>query len=225
MSAIPKSERAFELWLASAQRIILLPSGTWMKITVPSVRKLRLRGVFPSELLPTVKTFENEGIKLSELADEVLDAFVSLMNFLLADMIREILVPDTMSTDEAPSGDWQTIAVAGADLAEAEIDEEDKTALQAIAIRRLTPNQVTIASRRDRELARMKTLTPDEQREIIRRRERELSVERDAQKAIDAESGETVPGWKPFRDDEERARDGADVRTVRDSAELPAGDS
>lgn len=224
MSAVPKNESGFELWLASAERTILLPSGTWMKIVVPSVRKLRRRNVFPNELLPMVKKFENEGVTLSELEDDELDTFVRMMRFLMADMVRAILVPDETSTDEAPAGEWQGVKLTGADLEEADIDEEDASSLQAIAIRRLTPNQVTIASRRDRELAKMKTLSPDEQRAIIRRRERELEIERAAERAIESEAEETVPGWQNFREHDGGARDGESVRTVGSSAESTAGD-
>jgi hypothetical protein len=224
MSAVTKNEPGFEAWLASAERKILLPTGTWMKIVVPSVRKLRRRNVFPNELLPMVKKFENEGVTLSELEDDELDSFVRMMRFLMADMIRAILVPDETNTDELPSGKWETVKLTGADLEEADIDEEDATALQAIAIRRLTPNQVTIASRRDRELAKMKTLSPEEQRAIIRRRERELEIERKAESEIESEAEGTVPGWQNFREHDGGARDGESVRAVRDSAESTAGD-
>ena len=222
--SVPKSEDAFDLWLASAERPVLLPTGTWMRIIIPSVRKLRRRNIFPTELLPMVHRFENEGVKFSELEDDELDEFVRMMHFLIAEMVRSILVPDEASSDTRPSGDWQPVTLHGSDLEEAEIDEQDMSSLQAIAIRSLTPNQVTISSRRDRELANMGRLTPDEQREVIRRRERELEVEKAAAAAIDADREETVPGWKSFRGDEGGDPTRQDERAVRSTSERKARD-
>lgn len=219
-----KSEEGFEAWLASSERTVLLPTGTWMKLVIPSARKLRLRGLFPNELLPTARSFENEGVKLSALDDDELGDFLRFMDYLIAAAVRSILIPDGESSDDRPSGEWRPVELTGADLAEAEIDEEDASALQAIVIRKLTPNQVTIAARRDRALARLPEMSEAERERHVAREIEHKRLRDRAEGEHAAEAADTVPGWSDFREERSGASRRKGGGEIREPAERDARD-
>lgn len=191
-------------WTERGFRAVLCPSGTWLRIRLPSVDHLMRRNVFPHELEAIVLKFTMQEFRLDQLPGDELRDFLGMKDHLIAYMVRETL---TQGADpDAEDAVWEPIDLTPFVLElETVLPAEDLDVLGMVAIRRMTPETMTAKSRIRLGVAAS-----------IEQRTRE-----------EGEAGPTAADFRGVDPDAERAATSADGSDIRlraiGSPELVAG--
>lgn len=169
----------------------MLPSGTTVRIRVPEADLLIRRGMLPADLLEVAGRFVTTGINLDEASTDDRLRFDLMVRHMVASMVRGV---------QDAEGSWEELPVGlpADQLDELELPPDDLRALELIARRQATPQEVSAAAR----VAMA----------------RDAAVERVAPALAAQESEEaasTVTGWAPFRGEPTGPVDRADGGAVR----------
>jgi hypothetical protein len=201
MPAGPKND-AIDKWITSGLRYVELPTGTAMRIRIPSAERMLRANVMPTDLREMAVKFATTGIALEAMDADGLDAFLQMKQIMVADCIREIYGGEKVDQEEREqdADGWQAVTITAADLDEFEIDPDDLSALSSIVMRQATVNMITAASRREHG-----RLDPALAAEIEQ-----------------MEGGDTLPAWGDFREERRGADRGTDGGAM---AEAPVEDA
>jgi hypothetical protein len=166
-------------------------------IKLPDVNTLVRQDRMPKELTEVAMKFATTGIDITKLEGPQVFEFIRLTYVLIADSLQYIATADSAAWDEftrtgeSPTVEgWEAISIDGAELSELRVDQADLEALGSIVGRVKTPNEITIASRLDRNVPPKEGAGPP---------------------------AETVGTYAPFRQEpgsSDRGADGADVRSA-----------
>jgi hypothetical protein len=168
---------AIDKWISGGLRYVELPSGTSMRVRIPSTERMLRAGTMPEGLREMALKFATTGIALDELDAAAAENFLRMKDHLVADSIREIYEGDDPDPEHATEG-WTPVKISATDLEEFEIDPDDLSALSAITLRQTTVNSVTAATRRDRGRI----------------------TNAEAETIVADERGDTLPAWENFRE-------------------------
>jgi hypothetical protein len=146
-------------------------------------------GAMPTELLGVLTAFVGSGVDTETLDAAELQSWIAFMRDLAARSVKAI-TPETSDTMTPPGG-WEDVELTPEDFDELPV--VDQQALRVIALRRSTPNTVTV-----------QTLLDDEMIEDQR-----------AAWAKAREAGGTVDAWTDFRDNGPGPVAGDDREDVR----------
>lgn len=128
---------ALEQWAGAGLRSVLLPSGFEIRIRLIPVEQLIKRGLIPTELTSIALRFATSGVATSELDEAGMKDFLSMVDEVVALMIRDIKIGD----------EWHPVTVTPAMFEEFDLPGDDLEQLGLIAIRRKTPEIVTYESK------------------------------------------------------------------------------
>lgn len=167
---------------------VTLPTGRRVKVRLPGPDVLVRHGQMPKELRGLVLRLFTGVIDARQMSDAQLDNVLTMRLFMAADSVRAIY--------DEPNDAWLEVALDAETLRKLGLPGEDLTALELMAIRARTPQQITADSRARLGLANVG----------------------DALRRIDEEAGATVDGWRPFRDGPGGGPPGADGGEVREVA-------
>ncbi|HVM30767.1 MAG TPA: hypothetical protein VM305_08395 [Candidatus Limnocylindrales bacterium] len=132
-------------WTEAGLHKVLLPTGTWVRVRLPSVEHLLRKGVFPQELTGMAIRFTMERLVLRELDPAEQEQFLQMKDRLIAYCVRERLVAGESPDD--PAAEWGELDLTPFILdLESVIPAEDLDALGFIAIRHKQPATVTAES-------------------------------------------------------------------------------
>ncbi len=186
--------KALDRWARIGLQEVELPSGIKVRGVLPNAVDLATRGLLPGYLRNVVFSLASAGeVKFSELSDDEADRFRSLLRHMGARFVREV---------QGEDGEWEPVELTGDELDSGTFPREDIAALEVIAGRQRTPEQVTAVSQFSRGL-----------------------LEDEAVLAItEKEAGDTVNGWAEFRDDGSRPGTEQDSGTVQPTSLDHAGD-
>jgi len=190
-------------WLAGGQRPVLLPSGAAFRVRVPDVEEMLSRGLLPEDLRSIALKFGASSVTPETLDTDALAQLLKFMRTMVAHSLKSIWNgPEPQSfadlhRDDAP---WEPIQLTFADLEEGTIDGDDYAALQGIAMRKFTPEQITAYT--------------------LKERGRITAAE--AEGMAEGAVPETVKGWTGFRGDTGSPDPGAASGTVVRAPERPA---
>lgn len=191
-------------WLAGGQRPVLLPSGTAFRIRIPDAEELIIRGLVPSDLREIALKFGASSVTPETLDTESLSLLLRFMRTMVAHSLKSIwsgpTSPQTFAELMAADAPWEPISVMLADLEEGTIDGDDYAALQGIATRKFTPEQITAYTLK----------------------ERGRITKADAEAIAEAAVPETVRGWSSFRGEAGSPDPGGASATVERAPEQPA---
>lgn len=134
------SNPALELWAGAGLREVLLPSGTEAKVRLIPVEQLVKRGLIPDDLTNIALQFATSGVETAKLDAEGMSTFLRMVDEVVAQMVREIRVGD----------EWVPVTLTPAMFEEFDFPGDDLEQLGLIAIRRKTPELVTLESMRGR---------------------------------------------------------------------------
>lgn len=192
---------ALEAWKARALQPVRLPSRSWVKVKVPDAEALLRGNAMPTELLSVLRDFVTDGVDTEKMDAEGIQRWIEFSREISARTVRAITA-ETSDTMEPPADGWEDVELTADDFDELPVADQD--ALRLIALRRTTPNTITV-----------RTLLDDAALE-----------EAQAKRVADEEAGATVDGHRDFRDDGQGAADGSDGADVRAEPEPdlpPAG--
>jgi hypothetical protein len=133
-------------WTELGLRKVLLPSGAWIRIRLPSLDHLFRKGAFPHELEAIVIRFTmGTAIMLDQLSTDELREFLAMKDHLIAYTVKQRLVSDDPDAEDA---EWEDVDLTPYVLdLETVLPAEDLDKLGLIALRRATPETVTVDSR------------------------------------------------------------------------------
>lgn len=186
---------ALSRWAAKGDREVTLPTGTRVKVRVPPVEQLIRDKGMPTELRGMVLQFATTGFDTEKLDAEGLEHLLTLQALLASRTIRALWNDETEQ--------WDEVRLTPDQLDELGLPSEDLTAIEHIALRRATPNQITVHAKRDLGL-----VAPEEA-EVVQQEE----------------AGGTVDAFGPFRDQSGGAGAGAAGAAVGAAAQRDAGHS
>ena len=156
------STAALRGWTEAGWRKVLLPSGVWLRVRLPSIDHLLRKNAFPHELEAIVLKYTMGSFRLSELTKDETIEFLRMRDTLIVHTVRERLVSGDPDDEKKDPPVWEPIDLAP------HIDElgellpgDDLDKLGLIAMRYQTPQAVTAQSRINLGLARL--IRPDEE--------------------------------------------------------------
>jgi hypothetical protein len=179
------SDELLRDWAAKAAHDVTLPSGSRVLVRLPGADELLRNDAMPTELRAMVLKFYTVGLETRNLDEEALARVQTLQLYLAATSVRAIRDEDADA--------WVPVSLDPAGLKALGLPEEDLTALEQIALRRKSPQQVTTQGRIDVGLHQV-------------------------QRQLAEEAGGTVNDWAPFRHGQRGNPDGADGAAVREVA-------
>lgn len=142
-------------WTELGLRKVLLPSGAWVRIRLPSLDHLFRRNAFPHELEAIVIRFTmGEALRLNDLSSDELRDFLAMKDHLIAFTVKQRLVSDDPNADpDADDAVWEDVDLEPFVLElEQLLPAEDLDKLGLIALRQVSPEGVTAESRMKRGL-------------------------------------------------------------------------
>jgi hypothetical protein len=134
---------ALAAWSKAAEQSVMLPSGLWARVRVPSAELLIRSGRVPDNLRKIALAFATTGVKIEDLDPEEGAHFLQFLYVLAAESLRG-LAPKGSDPNDADA--FALVRVTGAELRESEVPVEDVYALVSIANRTKSPGDVTTAS-------------------------------------------------------------------------------
>lgn len=173
---------------ADASHDVTLPTGRRVKIRLPGPDVLVRHNAMPKELRGLVLRLFTGVVDARQMADSQLENVLTMRLLLAADSVRAIY--------DAAADAWVDVNLDGETLRKMGLPGEDLTALELMAIRARTPQQITADSQARLGLAALNG----------------------AMNRIDEEVGATVEGWRPFPDGRRGGAPGADGGPVREVA-------
>lgn len=187
-------------WLGGGLRLAWLPTGIAFRVRVPDVEDLVTRELLPDDLVQIALRYQASGgagdmrtVPVAEL-QQMLRFMRSLVAFMVQD-VWEADDPPPLDEGEKPRAwidrwnemdGWSPVSLTLGMLEEGRLDGDDYAALQGIAQRTFTPEQITLLTAVEHG-----HMTADQ-----------------TEGAINADAKATTPGWGTFR----RKRNGAPGR-------------
>jgi hypothetical protein len=139
-------------WAEAGLHTVTLPTGTIVRVRLPSIEHLLRKKVFPHELEALAMRFTMEKVVYRDLDTEGREQFLAMKDRLIAYSLRQRLVSGS-GEDDDPANEWEDVDLTPflLDL-EQVIPAEDLDALGMIAIRYKPPAAVTAESRMQRDM-------------------------------------------------------------------------
>jgi hypothetical protein len=131
------SNPALDLWAGSALRDVMLPSGTWVRIRLTPVEQLVKRNLIPDDLTGVAMRVATEGVNTKGLSAEEMREFLRYVDEVVCQMVREVKVGE----------EWTPVTLTPAIMEEFDFPGDDLEQLGLIAIRRSSPEIVTMNSK------------------------------------------------------------------------------
>jgi len=132
---------ALNAWAERGLRLVVLPTGTQVKVRLPPMDSLIRRGIIPPELRAMALKFATAGVDLEKLTDDELEQFLQFKNRLVAECVKYVAnEPAGTPPDQVT---WEAVTLRAEDLEEFQLDDSDLTAINAVAMRQATPEAVS----------------------------------------------------------------------------------
>lgn len=174
-------------WAAAGEHEVTLPTGRRVKVRLPTAQELLRSDSLPKDLRAAVLRFYTIGLDTRNVDDARVETIRNMQTLLAARSVRALW-------NEADQS-WVPLQLEPALLRDLGLPEEDMTALEQMALRRKSPQQVNAESAALAVNGKLDGLM----------------------KTIDKEADATVNGWRPFRHErgsDPAGPDGAAVREV-----------
>lgn len=190
---------ALQRWAARTEREVTLPSGQRAKIVIPAPEALLRNDAMPQDLRAMVLQFTTGAVNPNELDADGMATFLRMQQELASLTLRRLWVEDE---DDASTGKWVDARYSVDQLQALDLPQDDMTSLENLALRRVTPAQLTAAS-----LAELGMLDVAMAAQVQRQ-----------------EAAGTIGAYGTFRDEPRGAGAGANGAAVREPAVNADGD-